>query len=132
MITPHLQPAVALPADADAALTIGRVLLPSVGAVLVQVRPDGVYDLSRLAPTCSELLELPDPAAAVRGHRGERLGETSELLANSSQQARQAGRAYFLAPCDLQAIKAAGVTFVASMLERVIEEQAGGDPARAE
>ena len=132
MITPHLQPTTALPVDADAALTIGRAHLPGLGAVLVQVRPDGVYDLSGLAPTCSELLDLPDPAAAVRAHRGERVGITSELLANSSEQSRQSSRAYFLAPCDLQAIKAAGVTFVASMLERVIEEQAGGDPARAE
>ena len=37
-----------------------------------------------------------------------------------------------LAPCDLQAIKASGVTFVSSMLERVIEEQTRGDPAKAE
>src|SRR5512133_1876600 len=132
MITPHLEPTAALPVDADIALVIGRAWLPGLGAVLVQVRADGVYDLSGLAPTCSELLDLPDPAAAVRAHRGERVGLTADLLANSSEQARQASRPYFLAPCDLQAIKAAGVTFVASMLERVIEEQAGGDPARAE
>jgi fumarylacetoacetate (FAA) hydrolase family protein len=132
MITPHLEPTAALPVDADIALAIGRAWLPGAGAVLVQVRADGVYDLSGLAPTCSELLDLPDPAAAVRAHRGERVGLTADLLANSSEQARQASRPYFLAPCDLQAIKAAGVTFVASMLERVIEEQAGGDPARAE
>jgi fumarylacetoacetate (FAA) hydrolase family protein len=55
-----------------------------------------------------------------------------EVLANSAEDRRDASRPWLLAPCDLQAIKASGVTFVASMLERVIEEQARGDPARAE
>ena len=132
MITPHLQSAAALPVDADAAVAIARVQVPGAGAVLAQVRADGVYDLSRLAATCSELLELPDPAAAVRAQRGERLGTTTEVLANSAYDARRAAAPWFLAPCDLQAIKAAGVTFVESMLERVIEEQARGDASRAE
>src|SRR5690606_25300287 len=39
---------------------------------------------------------------------------------------------WLLAPVDLQAVKAAGVTFADSMLERVIEERAKGDPAQAE
>jgi fumarylacetoacetate (FAA) hydrolase family protein len=132
MITSHLRPDVALPSDFDRATLVGRVELPGAGAALVHVRPDGVYDLSRLAPTCSELLELPDVAAAVRAHRGERIGSTKEILANTSCDARVLDAPYFLAPCDLQAIKAAGVTFVESMLERVIEEQAGGDPSKAE
>jgi len=55
-----------------------------------------------------------------------------EVLANSDEAHRDAQRPWLLAPCDLQAIKAAGVTFVASMLERVIEEQARGDASRAE
>ena len=116
----------------DRALLIGRVHQPGAGAVLVQVRPDGVHDLSKLAPTCSALLELEDPAAAVRAHRGERIGSTDEVLLNSAHGARTGKAPWFLAPCDLQAVKAAGVTFVASMLERVIEEQARGDASRAE
>jgi fumarylacetoacetate (FAA) hydrolase family protein len=131
-ITTYLQAAAALPADADDAVLVGRVQLPGNGPVLAHVRPDGVHDLSRLAATCSELLELPDPAAAVRAHRGERLAATQDLLARSAFDARGDSSSYFLAPCDLQAIKAAGVTFVASMLERVIEEQARGDASRAE
>jgi fumarylacetoacetate (FAA) hydrolase family protein len=131
-ITPYLQATTALPADADDAVLVGRVQLPGNGPVLAHVRPDGVHDLSRLAATCSELLELPDPAAAVRAHRGERLAATQDLLARSAFDARGDSSSYFLAPCDLQAIKAAGVTFVASMLERVIEEQARGDASRAE
>ncbi len=71
----------------------------------------------------SSLLELPDPAAAVKTMAGRFIGD----IAGIAQ-----GSVHMLAPCDLQVIKAAGVTFAASLLERVIEEQAKGDAARAE
>jgi fumarylacetoacetate (FAA) hydrolase family protein len=122
----------ALPPDAEHATLIGRAWVLGQGPVLVQVRPDGVFDLSGLAPTCAALLEVPDPAAAVGAHRGTRIGDTAEVLRNSVYDQRRGHTPWLLAPCDLQAIKAAGVTFVASMLERVIEEQARGDPAKAE
>ena len=122
----------ALPVDAQRATLVARAWVEGQGAVLVHVRPDGVFDLSQLAPTCTALLELPDAAAAVRAHQGARVGNTPEVLRNSVHDARDARTPWFLAPCDLQAIKAAGVTFVSSMLERVIEEQARGDPAKAE
>jgi fumarylacetoacetate (FAA) hydrolase family protein len=128
----HLDISAALPADAADAVLIGRAQVAGTGPVLVQVRPDGVFDLSQVAPTCSELLELPDPAAAVRAASGARIGSTADMLANSAFDAHDPALPWFLAPCDLQAIKAAGVTFVASMLERVIEEQARGDASRAE
>ncbi|NKE65183.1 fumarylacetoacetate hydrolase family protein [Ramlibacter sp. RBP-2] len=132
MISSHLRPETALPSDHHDAVLVGRIHVPGTGPVLVQVRADGVHDLSRLAPTCSELLELPDPAAAVRAHDGPRIASAREVLANSSCDARVEDTPFLLAPCDLQAIKAAGVTFVASMLERVIEEQARGDASKAE
>ena len=128
----HLSIASALPADSQAALLVGRAHVPGAGPVLVQVRADGVFDLSPVAATCSELLELADPAAAVQAHAGARIGATADILANSAWDAREPARPWFVAPCDLQAVKAAGVTFVASMLERVIEEQARGDASRAE
>jgi fumarylacetoacetate (FAA) hydrolase family protein len=131
-MTLQLDSAAALPSDFERALLVGRVHVEGVGALLVQVRPDGVFDLSALAATCSELLERPNLAAALRRHQGERLGSTQEVLANSAFDTRDSSRPWLLAPCDLQAIKAAGVTFVASMLERVIEEQARGDASRAE
>jgi fumarylacetoacetate (FAA) hydrolase family protein len=131
-MTLPLESTSALPSDADRALLVGRVQIAGTGAVLVQVRADGVFDLSPLAATCSELLELPSLPAALRAHRGERLGSMQDVLANSAFDARKPSSPWFLAPCDLQAIKAAGVTFVASMLERVIEEQARGDASRAE
>lgn len=119
-----------LPHDAAQATLIGRLWQPEAGPVLVRITPDEVFDLSELALTCSDLLELPDAAARVRAHSGPVLGPTASLLQQSDQASLEV--AHFLAPCDLQAIKAAGVTFVASMLERVIEEQARGDASRAE
>jgi len=116
-----LDPAAVLPGDGCAGTLVGRAALPA-GPTLVAVRDDGVFDLGALAPTSAALMELDDPAAAVAAHAGVRVGALGEML--------DAG--HLLAPVDLQAIKAAGVTFVASMLERVIEERAGGDPGAAE
>jgi len=127
-----LAPGTALPADAPNAALVGRAWIDGDGAALVRIAPEGVFDLSRLAPTMSDLLELDDPASAVRAHRGRRLAATDAVLANSAWDARHPDLPWLLAPCDLQAIKAAGVTFVASMLERVIEEQARGDASRAD
>ena len=121
-----------LPQDHEHAVLIGRVWREGLGPCPVRVTADEVTDLSQLAPTCSELLELPDAVPQVRAGTGQRIGATSDILANSHADRRDPGLPWFLAPCDLQAIKAAGVTFVASMLERVIEEQARGDASRAE
>ena len=123
-----------LPADHTRALLIGRLHVPALeGPVLVRVTADGIFDLSAVAATARDLLELEDPAAAVRAARdAPRIAETAATLANCAEATREPPLPWFLAPCDLQAVKAAGVTFVSSMLERVIEEQARGDPARAE
>ena len=125
-----------LPQDAHQALLIGRLWRPGHGAVLVAVTPQQVLDLSGLAPTCSQLLELPDVAEQLRrfldAGQAQPLAATAHVLANSNEALRQAEQPWFMAPCDLQAVKAAGVTFVASMLERVIEEQARGDASRAQ
>jgi len=134
MMNERLSAGACLPEDWEQALLVGRVWLPeAAGPALVAVRPDGVYDLSRVAATASALLELEDPAAAI--HAADdlpRLGSPASILANSAWNRRDEAAPWLLAPCDLQAIKASGVTFVSSMLERVIEEQARGDPAKAE
>ena len=123
-----------LPADAEQAVLVGRAFLPSVeGPALVTVRGGEVWDLSHVAATCSALLEFEHPARTVRNAAGlMRVGTLADLLANTPHDTRNAGKPWLLAPCDLQAVKAAGVTFVSSMLERVIEEQTRGDPGRAE
>jgi fumarylacetoacetate (FAA) hydrolase family protein len=121
-----------LPADGCAGTLVGRAWLPGVvpGPAVVAIRADGVHDLSSVAATMSSLLEHSEPAALVQRNRGQRIGSVEEVLANSVA-APDERKPHFLAPCDLQVIKAAGVTFAASMLERVIEEQTRGDASRA-
>ncbi|HEX6462990.1 MAG TPA: fumarylacetoacetate hydrolase family protein [Vicinamibacterales bacterium] len=115
-------------------MLIGRVWLPPAdGPALIAVRGDDLLDLSSIAPTCSQLLELTDPLEAIRRAGSlPRIGSARDVLANSTVAARDARAPWLLAPCDLQAIKASGVTFVASLLERVIEEQARGDARKAD
>ena len=129
-----LTPSTCLPADRDRATLVGRVWLPDAsGPALVVVKGDGIHDLSSVAPTASGLLEMPDVARVVRSGSGlPRLAALSEVLANSAADRQSRATPWLLAPCDLQAIKASGVTFVSSMLERVIEEHTRGDPAKAE
>jgi len=123
----------ALPEDLDQALLVGRVWRPAPanGPAVVAVRGGRVVDITRHAPTVADLFERDDAVAIARDAEGEDLGDVAELMA-AAGQARDAHALRLLAPCDLQAIKAAGVTFAVSLLERVIEEQAKGDPSRAE
>ena len=124
------------PEDRDQALLIGRIWQPGTGPVLAAAHNQALWDLSALAPTSSALLELPDAAQRVRAHlasgQAASLGSSDAVIANSDESQRDPAQAWLLAPCDLQAVKASGVTFVASMLERVIEEQARGDASKAE
>ena len=122
-----------LPDDGFAGTLVGRASLPGAipGPAVVAIREDGVYDLSDSVATMSGLLERDDPAGFVRGVAGRRAGSLDDILAATGRIQRDARSAHLLAPCDLQVIKAAGVTFASSLLERVIEERAGGDPAKA-
>ena len=124
----------ALPEDRRQATLVGRVWLPSVeGPAPVVVLGDTLHDLSSVAPTCSQLLNLDDPVSAIRrAGTLPAIGSVGEVLANAASDDRTASRPWLLAPCDLQVVKASGVTFVASLLERVIEEQARGDATKAE
>jgi fumarylacetoacetate (FAA) hydrolase family protein len=122
-----------LPDDGLRGALVGRVWRPDVeGPSVVALRPgpDGqvrVIDITATHRTVSELCEAAHSAAALRGATGEDLGSLDAILANTPPDGRDPGRPWLLAPFDLQAIKAAGVTFAASMLERVIEERARGD-----
>jgi fumarylacetoacetate (FAA) hydrolase family protein len=109
----------------------GRVWRAGLGPAVVAVREDQVIDItSREVPTLRDLLEHPDPARLVRDQTGEVIGALDDIAQASIEAGPEATR--LLAPCDLQAIKACGVTFANSMVERVIEERAAGDPGRAE
>lgn len=124
-----------LPDDGLQGTLVGRVWVPSgavPGPAVVALRPEGAFDLSAHYPTVSTLLDTLAPAEAARSATGQYLCSVEDLLANSLPGARDATRPWLLAPCDLQVVKAAGVTFAASLIERVIEEQARGDATRAQ
>ncbi len=123
--TQGLKASMLLPEDADRAILLGRVWSDRQGGPCPVVLRDGrLFDLSAMSATMSGLLERHDLMASVTADGLPDLGPLEDFLDGT------AGR--LLAPVDLQAVKAAGVTFADSMLERVIEEQARGDSARAQ
>ncbi len=127
-----LTPEHSLPEDLEHALLIVKVWMPGKGAVLGKMKRDSVFDLSQIAMTSSELFELDDLVNLVKSCSAPVICNTRDVLANSHHKYKNPNLPYLMAPNDLQAIKAAGVTFVQSMLERVIEEQARGDASKAQ
>ena len=130
----HAPTAAHLPSDLSDALLVGRVWRAGDinGPCVVVVRNGEVFDITAQANTVADLLDQADVAAFVRSAQGESLGRVEPLIENALNQSGDAQAPRLLAPCDVQAIKACGVTFAVSLLERVIEEQAGGDASRAD
>ena len=121
-----------LPDDHAEAALAGRVWLPDVeGPAVVTIRAGNVFDVTKSFPTMRDLWEVEEPAAELRSTTGMPLGPLDAILANTPSDSRDRTKPWLLAPIDLQAIKAAGVTFPVSMLERVIEERARGNPDAA-
>ncbi len=129
----HLEVDDSLPVDRDKATLVGRawVVHPVAGPAVVALRGDDVVDISTASATVSGLLERDDAVKIARTAPGKRIGSIAELLANSDEATRDPMKPFLLAPCDLQVIKAAGVTFPVSMIERLIEEKARGNPDAA-
>src|SRR5690349_21568365 len=125
-LSDYMKSAIAVPADG---LFVGRVWNPNVDGPCV-VRRDGgdLIDITAAFPTMRDLCEAGDPAAAARAVTGESLGSLDSIMANTPPDTRDVSKSWLLPPVDLQALKAAGVTFATSMLERVIEERARGNP----
>lgn len=122
-----------LPQDSDAASLVGRVWRPDLEGPSVVVLRDGhLVDITASEPTMTDLIKAHAPAATAHDADGETLGPAAAIIANSGADGRDPALPWLLAPVDLSALKAAGVTFVDSMLERVIEERAEGDPQEAE
>jgi fumarylacetoacetate (FAA) hydrolase family protein len=116
-----------LPDDGYAGSLAGRVWPPGSGPCVVAIRAEGVVDVSGSFATMRALAEADDPAGALAAASGPVICSLDELVANTPPESRDAGRPWLLSPIDLQVVKAAGVTFPVSMLERVIEERARGD-----
>ncbi len=123
----------ALPTDHETAVLVGRAWLPGDpgGPSVVSVRAGRVFDLSRLVPTMADLINADDPVALAGDARAVEIGAVADLLAASHADRSGPAAAHLLAPTDLSAHKAAGVTFVKSMLERVVEEATRGVPEAA-
>src|SRR4051794_4334348 len=116
----QLEQASTLPQDGAAGTLIGRVWRRDRGGPSVVIVRDGaVHDISAGAPTVRDLCEAADRAALAKSAQGEPIGSLADVLANTPHPGRDLRRPWLLAPIDLQAIKAAGVTFAVSMLERV-------------
>ncbi len=113
---------------------LGRARVPGFACPrIVTVRGDEVVDITaKAAPTSRDIAELDDPAGYVAGAAGAPVGKLDAILQNSWAAKTDVAQPSLLSPIDLQAVKAAGVTFVVSLLERVIEEQARGDKAKAD
>jgi fumarylacetoacetate (FAA) hydrolase family protein len=91
------------------------------------VTEEGVFDLSSSYPTVRDICEHPTPAHAVQAAAGRHLGSIDEIVARSTAGRPSPNGPTLLAPVDLQTLKAAGVTFAVSMIERLIEERTRGD-----
>jgi fumarylacetoacetate (FAA) hydrolase family protein len=120
-----------LPDDAETATLVGRAWVPDVsGPSVVVLHGADVVDVSAVFPTMRALTESAEPATAARAAAaasGTLLDTIDQLVANTPPETRDVQRPWLLSPIDLHVVKAAGVTFPVSMLERVIEERARGD-----
>ncbi|MFT6973490.1 MAG: fumarylacetoacetate (FAA) hydrolase family protein [Pontimonas sp.] len=119
-----------LPIDADEAILVARVWDPvSRGPRVCRVEGQSFIDITRDCRTVSELCEVPDQALTL-GLGGPTRWSLDEVLSGSKKGGID--QVHFLAPIDLQVVKACGVTFVGSLIERVIEERCAGDSSKAE
>ncbi len=109
---------------------LGRIWQPGVGPAVVSLRDGDLWDItSTIAPVVRDIAEMDNPAAYVQSAPGVKVGPLAAIAAN---KVGDLTRPHLLAPCDMQAVKACGVTFARSMVERVIEEKAAGNPTKAE
>ncbi|TDR89905.1 fumarylacetoacetate hydrolase family protein [Enterovirga rhinocerotis] len=120
-----------LPRDVAEASLVGRLWQPGIGPSVVRLRGEVLEDVTSAFPTVRDLCEAADPASALAAAPGREVAGIEAVLANTPAAGRDEAKPYLLAPIDLQAVKAAGVTFAVSMLERVIEERARGNPDEA-
>lgn len=115
-----------LPEDGLDAVLLGRLNTAS-GPIPISIVEGRAYDLSISAATVADVLARTAPGEPLP--KGRDLGPVDSLDLRSAWD--ESGQGDLLAPIDLQCVKASGVTFAVSALERVIEERARGDAAAA-
>src|ERR1700745_3659503 len=119
-----------LPQDWRDAVLVGRIDMGE-GPTPVVVKEGRVFDVSKTAPTVSALLEKWNGVPQGKD-QGKDLGDINDLGLETAWSNGGKPKVKLLAPVDLQCVKAAGVTFAVSAMERVIEERAGGDADKAQ
>lgn len=120
-----------LPSSPNSAKLVGRVWRPGVGPSVVILRDGVLIDVTPSVVSVADFLD-DDPAARFATLTGEAIGSPGELVLGAADMGYHSDRPCLLAPCDFQALKACGVTFAQSMVERVIDERTSGDPSRAD
>lgn len=120
-----------LPSSTADAKFVGRVWRPGKGPSVVILRDGHLIDVTETVVSMADFLDN-DPASRFDGLTGETLGKPEDFILDPADMGYHADRPCLLAPCDFQAIKACGVTFAQSMVERVIDERSAGNPARAD
>jgi fumarylacetoacetate (FAA) hydrolase family protein len=123
-----------LPLDDEHATLVGRVWRTGVvpGPSIVLIDGGEVFDITAAQPLMSEILNSEDPATLVKtACSREHVGSVLAVLENTLAPRPEPMTPLFLAPTDVQSLKACGVTFVESLLERVIEEHCRGEASRA-
>lgn len=123
--------ATSLPEDWPAGTYAARVMTPE-GPLAIALLNGAAFDMTPRFGTVSRWLNEEDPLGTIRLRGVPMPLDIKAVLANSGHEARDPARPWLLAPVDLQAVKACGVTYVRSMLERVIEERCRGDASQAE
>jgi fumarylacetoacetate (FAA) hydrolase family protein len=121
----------ALPADLDSGTFALRVMTPDGPSVFALLH-GAAFDMTPAFGTASAWLNAEDPVGAIRLRGVPAALDLRAAYGNAHHARRDPSRPWLLAPVDLQVIKAAGVTYVRSMLERVIEERCRGDAGQAE
>ena len=120
-----------LPDAPETAKLVGRIWRPGKGPCVVILRDGALIDVTDAVVSMADFLD-DDPAGRFDTLTGEAVGTPDDLVLDPAEMGYHADRPCLLAPCDFQALKACGVTFAQSMVERVIDERTSGDPARAE
>lgn len=120
-----------LPISSANVKLVGRVWRPGRGPSVVILRDGVLIDVTSHVVSMADFLDN-DPAARFGSLTGEPVGTPDELVLDPALMGCYADRPCLLAPCDLQALKACGVTFAQSMIERVIDERTSGDPGGAD
>ena len=128
-----------LPENGAKGIWIGKCWVPPdkaykgiEGPHVIWVDKGIVYDISNHFLTSSQLLNQVNPVQYLRNIKNlKKLTDFLDLIKNSYRIQKDLTLPYLLAPNDIQSIKACGVTFIQSLLERVIEEKAEGDPTKA-